>query len=177
MVATFGKRVLLVLPHKGFDEEEFRSTRSSLRKSGVDCKVASTSTEKAEGGVDYYFPEYTLDQVQVDEYDGIVFMGGEGADSLWDNSTAQNLAKQFASKGKIVASIGRGVGVLAKSGVLGSTRVTGDPGCKDVVERSGAKFTSSQVEPRWLRGNPKKIVTAFDSGATQRFGQRIVRDL
>lgn len=178
MVATAtGKRILIVLPFKGYNEEEFRSTRVSMRKSGIDCKVVSTSTDKAEGGIDFYYPEFTFETVNADEFDGLIFMGGEGADQIADNPKAIELARKFASNKKLVGSIGRGIASLAKAGVINGVHVTGDPALKDTVEKAGAKYSPTQIEPRWLHDNKKRVVTAYDSGASIRFGQRIVRDL
>lgn len=171
------KRVLIVLPHQGYDEEQFRTTWVSLRNRAVECKVASTSKEKAVGGIDYFFPDFTLEEVDTTTFDGVVFIGGEGADSLADQPKAQEIAKKVSAQGGVVGGIGRGVGALAKAHLLKGLRSTGDPQLKAMIEQLGAKYTGGQVEPRWLHGNPRKIVTALDAGATFLFGRRILSSL
>lgn len=172
-----GKRILFVMPPEGFHAEEFRSTLSSLRRHGMFCKVASTTTEKVVGGIDYYLPEMTFEQVDLNAWDGVVFLGGAGAAKLADLPKAIEIARAVHKAGKLVAAIGAGTVLLAKAGLLQGHRATGDATAKPIVESSGAKFTGAQIEPQWLHGNPHRIVTAADSGASHRFGQRIARDL
>jgi len=171
------KTVLLVLPQEGYDAGEFRYTWTSLRSRGIDCKVASPVKDKAVGGIDFYYPEFALDQADSAAFDGVLFLGGPGAEQLWENTQAQALAKKMAAKGGLVGGIGRGVVTLGKAGLLKGVRVTGNPSCKEMLEKLGARYSGSQVEPRWLRSNPKRVVTAFDAGAAIRFGQRVARDL
>lgn len=141
------------------------------------CKVASTTTEKVTGGIDYYLPDMTLDKVELGSWDAFVCLGGEGSVKFAENSQVVGLVRSAHQTGKLVAGIGAGSLLLAKAGLLSGRRVTGEPGVKSALEAAGAKFTGAQVEPQWLHGNPHKIVTAADSGASHRFGQRIVRDL
>lgn len=171
------KSVLLVLPQEGYDAGQFRYTWTSLRSRGVNCRVASPVKDKAVGGIDFYYPEVALDQADPAGFDAVLFIGGPGAEKLWANAHAQLLAQKVASRGGLVGGIGTGVVVLGKAGLLQGARVTGDSSCKGLLQELGARYSGSQVEPRWLRSNPKKIVTAVDTGAAIRFGQRVARDL
>ncbi len=177
MAETNHKKVLFVIPPDGFDAEEFRTTRASLRRKGIGGLVASTAKDKVVGGKDYYVPELALDEADMSSFDAVVFIGGPGADRLAQDAKALDLARRSFAEGKLVAAIGRGVLVLARAGILKNIEVTGDPAVKDEIQSCGAKFTGSQIEPRWLEENTTHIVTANDSGASLRFGTRIARDL
>ena len=167
-----GKNVVFIIAPKDFRDEELFHPMEEIGKAGAHCEIASTKLGERMGskggkaGV-----ELMIDYAKVspDNFDAIVFVGGSGAKIYFEDARAQELARNFAKEGKVVAAICIAPSILANAGVLKGKKATSFPSEKDNLISKGAKFTGAGVE---VDG---KIVTADGPKSAKDFGKRIAK--
>ena len=74
-----------------------------------------------------FIPDYTVDEINVDEYNALAIPGGFGEYNFYDDAYDEkflNLIREFYLKKKIIASICVGALPIGKSGILSGKRGT-----------------------------------------------------
>jgi protease I len=112
-----------------------------------------------------------ISAVDVDEYDAVVFIGGQGASVYFDDSTALAIAKDAYEKGKVVGAICIAPSILANAGVLEGKKATCFNSESSNLETQGAEYTGSDVE---IDGN---VITANGPAAARKFGAAVAEAL
>jgi len=163
-----GKSILMIIAHKNFRDEEFQKPYDIFTDSGAKVTIASSSLEEAIGMLGKKVkPDILLEDVNVEEYDAIIFVGGSGATEYFEDPAALQIAKQAYEKGKIIGAICIAPSILANAGILEGRRATSYVSEKSNLEAHGAIFTGKNVE---VDGN---IVTANGPHAAKKFGETI----
>ena len=167
-----GKKIVLIIAHKDFRDEEYQTPRQLFEAQGAVVKVASSSLEKAKGmlGAEVK-PDLLLKDVQVAEYEAIVFVGGSGATEYWDDPAAHAIAKEAVEKGKVLAAICIAPATLAKAGVLKGKKATVFSSAAGELKAAGCTYTGQEVE------REGKIITAGGPAAAEKFAQEIIKAL
>lgn len=142
-----GRVVLLVIPAEGFRGEEYRSTRQALEQSGVKVVMASTVRQAALGSNgDTVDPDLLIDEVNPEDYAGVVFVGGHGASQYWHDYKAHEIIRSHFTAGKLIAANDRAPVALAVAGILKGKKVTGHNAIFEKLSNAGADYTGSKVE-------------------------------
>jgi protease I len=168
---TLGRRtarVVLIVASENFRDEELFETKLVLDNAGVETVTASTRTgalKGMRGGIAE--AGMVLNDIVVDDYDAIVFIGGSGAKQYFNNAVAWDIAREAADKGKILAAICIAPSVLANAGVLNGIRVTSFPSERARLQRAGAIYTGAPVERDGL------LITGAGPEVAGLFGQAI----
>ncbi len=166
---AWAENAVMVIAQKDFRDEEFLRPKEILEKVGVAVTIASLTLQECKGMLGSVVrPDTTIDQVKVDEYDIIVFVGGSGASQYFDNPVAHRLAQEAVNKKKILGAICIAPVILANAGVLDGRKATVWPSEGGQLEAKGAHFTGAPVE---VDG---KIVTANGPGAAEEFARAMV---
>lgn len=166
------KRVLMIIAPKGFRDEELFHTKEELETRGNEVKIASLSRKEAIGMLGgRAAPDLTLDEVNVDEFDAVVFVGGVGSSIYFNNERAHEIAKKAYEQGKIVAAICIAPSTLANAGLLRGKRATSWSSEAGNLKNKGAIYTGKPVEKD---GN---IITAEGPHAAREFGRKIADSL
>jgi len=171
-----GKRVVLIIAQEGFQDKEFNNTKEVLEKEGASVSVASKNVffpARGKFGLEVK-PDIKIEGLKVDEFDGIVFIGGPGATAYVNDDTAHQIARQAVEKGKVLGAICIAPEILAKAGVLENNKATVwsnalDKTPVDILKEGGAIYVD---EPVVVSG---KIVTANGPEAAGDFGRAIAR--
>jgi protease I len=115
-----GKKVLMIIPHTQFRDEEFFEPRSILEREGATVAVGSTTKRTCfgmKGGV--VEADLAIADAKADDYDALVLCGGSSApDLLWNDKKLQELTAAASAQGKVVAAISLATVVLAKAKLL-----------------------------------------------------------
>ncbi len=166
-------KVLLVIAPENFRDEELLHTKAELERAGAKTTIASTKTGEARGMLGArVMPNLMLDQVKVDDYDAVIFVGGSGSAVYFNDKRAISIAKEASDKGKIVCAICIAPVILANAGVLKGKRATVWPDkCIQMIESKGATYTGKPVE---VDGN---VITAPGPEAAREFGRAIAKAL
>ena len=163
----------MVVAPKNFRDEEFMIPKQIFEGSGLEVTVASKGVKKATGMFSVT-TEVNKDIVEIDvaDYEVIVFVGGSGSSIYYEDKAALGLAKQFYENGKVTAAICIAPGILAKAGILNGKKATiwdsGDGTFIKMLEGGGAKYTGADVEQEG------KVVTANGPQAAKEFAEKII---
>ncbi|MFN3531988.1 MAG: DJ-1/PfpI family protein [Candidatus Brocadia sp.] len=167
-----GKKAVMIIASNNFRDEELLKPREVLEKNGVTVTVASSSLKEAKGMLGAKVkPDILFTDINVADYDAIIFVGGSGADEYWDNPTAHKIATDANSAKKIVGAICIAPVTLAKAGLLKNKKATTYSSTINDIKSAGANYTGADVE---RDGN---IITASGPAAAQKFGETIVKAL
>jgi protease I len=174
-IASFSwaeEKVLMIIAKHGFRDEELFVPKEILESNGYEVEIASTSAGRCKGMLGKeVVADISLHDVDVDNYSAVIFVGGIGAKSYWNNARAREIARTAYQKGKIVGAICLAPGILARAGILKGKKATIWPGAKSVLISEGAIYTGSGVE------KDGRIITADGPGSAWGFGEKILEEL
>jgi len=163
--------VLVIVPSSGYDETVLRYARSSLHNVHVGTRTVSTEDVQTISGLlqDTFQVDGPLAGETMAPYSGIILCSGDGAGALASDPDALRLLAEADAAGKMIASWGIGVSVLASARVLKGKRVTGARSVREAVNKAGGRYTGTQIECCGM------VVTALDDAAGFRFGKALVQ--
>jgi len=166
------KKVVMVIAHEGFRDEELLHPKEVLENNGVEVKIASTEVSEALGKLGAKVkPDMLYSDIKISDIDALVFIGGPGSVYYWDDPIAHRLLNQVVKSGKIAAGICSGAATLAKAGILKNKRSTVFIGnVKELID-NGANYTAKAVE------HDQNIITANGPLAAKDFGNEILKAL
>lgn len=168
-------KALMVLAPKNFRDEEYRTPALKLERAGITVHVAGPTSGPYTGMLGKVVtPDLTLDQVNVDDYDAVVIVGGSGSkDYLWNNSKLMGIVNEASKKNKTIAAICLSGAVLAKAGILKGRVATVFPTgeCIRLLQWNGADYVKKGVV---VDG---KIITAEGPGNSEEFADAIIASL
>src|SRR5215510_1867724 len=163
-----GKKVLMVIPHTQFSDEEFFEPKKILEDEGAKVVVASTTAKLCrgmKGGVAQ--AEVAIGDAKADDYAGIVLCGGSSVpEFFWNDKKLQELVAAMSAAGKLVAAICLSTVVLAKAKLLAGREATVYflPQAIDELTKGGARYVQ---ETLLVQNN---IIMAEGPPDYQRFG-------
>lgn len=162
----------MIIAYEGFRDEEYAEPKQILEKAGVSVTTASTQIGIAKGKLGMSTPvDILLKDLNVSDYDAIVFIGGPGSYALFDDPIAQEIAKKAVAEQKILAAICASVSILANADLLRGVKATCFAGESGNLKNKGASYSPSGLE---VDG---KIITADGPANASKFGQAIVKAL
>ena len=88
----------------------------------------------------------TFDEVNVDDYEAIVVLGGRAPEYLRLNPRVLEIVQHFAAREKPIASICHGAQILAAAGVIGGRRCSSYPAVGPEVTRAGGTYAEIPVD-------------------------------
>lgn len=119
------QKAILIIAQTGYQDVELDGTRKGLLDAGFDVTLASIKAGPCEGkfgGEEK--ASVALKDVDVADYDCVAFIGGPGANTLYQNKDAQRIAIETAAAGKPLGAICIAPKVLAVAGVLDGKKAT-----------------------------------------------------
>lgn len=141
-----GKRVIVLVADL-YQELEVWYPILRLKEAGVEVTVVGPKARQTYKGK-YGYPivsDASADQINIEEYSGIIIPGGYAPDIIRRYPEMVNLVKDLYKKGRAVAAICHGGWVLVSAKILEGKTVTGFFAIKDDLESAGAKFVDAEV--------------------------------
>jgi len=119
-------KVLIVIAPEKFRDEEFDIPAAALAKAEIGYDVASTIRGTCSGMLGAKAEAaLSLREADPQNYDGILIVGGGGAQSyLWDNTVLRGMVTAFHASAKVVAAICLAPVILARAGILMGRKAT-----------------------------------------------------
>lgn len=165
-------KILMVIAKDGFRDEELFVPKEIFETNGYEVVLASSSKGRCSGMLGHKVDaSVSLEEVNVFDYQAIVFVGGVGAKQYWSDDLAHKIIKKAYEQDKVVAGICIAPVTLARAGILEGKKATVWPGVRKEIEEAGVYYTGSGVESD---GN---IITADGPGSSEGFGYRILEKL
>lgn len=162
-------RVLMVIAFENFRDEEYLIPRKIVENAGYKVVVASWQKGIAKGMLgERVKVDILVNEVKTEEFDGVIFVGGTGAENYFNNPYALKIAKEFYRSKKPTGAICLAPGILANAGILKGKRVTSWPSIKSLLERKGAIYTGEEVS---VDGN---LITGIGPKAAENFGKKFL---
>lgn len=168
------KKIAMIIAFRDFKDEEYLIPKEVLENAGVETITASDGSGTAIGaGGGEASVDILIEDLNIEDFDAIVFIGGPGALSHLDNEKSYEIAKEAIKKDKILGAICISPTILAKAGVLQGKKATVwssplDRSPVKTLENNGALYEDKKVV---VDG---KIVTANGPAAAQEFGEKLV---
>ncbi|MCD6550370.1 DJ-1/PfpI family protein [bacterium] len=171
------KKIAMIIAFRDFRDEEYFVPKGILEKAGAEILTASTATGTAigaDGGETKV--DILLTDLNLDELDAVLFVGGPGCLKYLDKEDSYDLLKEVVAKNKTLGSICISPVILAKAGVLKGKRATVwssvlDKSSIRILEENGAIY---EDKPVVIDG---KIVTANGPAAASEFAQAVIKVL
>ena len=162
------KKVLMVIAPENFRDEEYREPRGILEARGCAITVASSRPEPAKGMLGLTVtPDTTLDKVAARDFDMVIFVGGYGASTYYDDKPAHALAAETVREGKPLAAICVAPTILANAGLLKGKKATVWESQSKALVAGGATYTARHVERDGL------LITADGPTSAALFGEEL----
>jgi len=170
------KKAIMIIASKDFRDEEYFITKEVLEKGGIHIKTASDKCQAVGKFGGEAKADFLVNDLNIDEFDAVIFPGGQGAVELLDNELSYSIIQKALNKGKIVAAICIAPTILAKAGILRGKRATVwsnslDKSAINILRENDAKYERKEVV---IDGN---IVTGENAEFSQEFGEAILKEL
>ena len=161
-------KVLMVIAPVDFRDEEYFEPRKVIEDSGNKVTVVNSTGQPSKSKFGKIVkPDNSFYNIDSNDYDAIVFVGGAGSAQYFDNKKVLELAKEFNEDGKVVAAICIAPSILANAGILSGKKATAFPSERDNLN-AVCTYTGNPVEV------DDKVVTANGPQAATEFGKKIV---
>lgn len=151
-----GKRVLMIIAGEGFNDVELFEPKKLLEGKGAIVELASSSSGPCKGLLGgKAIAGLSLKDIALERYDAVVFVGGFGAESYFNDPLALKIAKLALNKDRIVAAIVCiAPTILANAGILKGLRASCFPSQGNALRGLGVLVSDQGVS---VEG---KIITA-----------------
>lgn len=162
----------MVVANNGFRDEEALDPKKILEEAGHEVVISALSSGKAEGVEGAVLDvQVVVDDINVDDYDAVAFIGGADMVSKVNNPSHTGLAKKFFEAGKLTTAICVAPAILANAGIIEGKNVTSWAGVEDDLKDAGGNFIGGPVVRDEL------LITATGPSAAAEFGETILKAL
>lgn len=170
-------KIAIVIAFRNFRDEEYFIPKQAFLNAGFEVKTISSQKGIAIGGsggeaeIDIVF-----DEINISEFDAIVFVGGPGAYKYIDDEKVLNIIQKTVKQEKLLAAICIAPAILATAGVLQGKKATIWSSVMDkkpikLLQENGAEYIDKSVV---CDGN---IITANGPSAANEFSHTIIEKL
>ncbi|OQA92198.1 MAG: putative cysteine protease YraA [Elusimicrobia bacterium ADurb.Bin231] len=163
------KKVVIIIAKNSFRDEEYLVPKEILQNAGVEVVTASSSIGVAYGKLGAVVNvDIILRDIDVKKFDAVIFVGGGGATSYFDDKQAHRIAVESVNNKKVLAAICVAPVILARAGALKGKKATVFSSEIKEIEKYGAVYTNKNIERDGF------IITASGPSAARDFGEKIL---
>jgi len=164
-----GMRVAIIAA-TDFEQAELEEPREALDQAGATTKIISTQSGKITGvkhdeKKDDFNVDFTLDQVNPDEFDAVLLPGGAlNADFLRVQPKAQEFVRKFDELGKPIAVICHAPWLLVSAGLVKGRTLNSYHTILDDVRNAGGNWQDKEVvrDRNWVTSRQPSDIPAFN---------------
>lgn len=170
------KKAAIIIASENFRDEEYFITKEILEKRGVIVKTVCDKSRAIGKFGGEAQADILINDLNIDDFDAIIFAGGSGAIKLLDNEDTYIIIRKAMIMDKIVAAICIAPTLLAKAGILKNKRATVwstdlDKSAIKILQLNDATYERSSIIKD---GN---IITAENAEFAEEFSQAIADEL
>jgi len=161
--------VLIFLPKKDFNEEEFTIIKNRLLKAGKQVFITSDDHSVCSGSKGMKVKSDTsFYNVNVNNFSSLILIGGSGSRNYWKNESLHKIIKKFFEAKKIIAAICSSPIILVKAGILQNKKATCFSEHKMELINAGTDYQDRDIV---IDGN---IVTADNVHSALQFAESVL---
>ena len=173
-------RTIAILATDGVERRELEEPRAAARDAGAHTRLLSIDPGTIDARDHDLQPagefavERVVDQVSVDEFDGLIIPGGTvNADKLRLNGPAIRFVRDFVNSGKPVAVICHGPWTLVEAGVAAGRTLTSYPSLRTDLRKAGANAVDAEValDGNLISSRSPDDLPAFCAAIVERFAR------
>jgi len=169
MINPSKNSILIFLPKKDFNEEEFTIVKKRLLKAGKQVFITSDEHSVCSGSKEMKVKSDTsFYNVNVNNFETFILIGGVGSKSYWKNESLHKIIKKFFDAKKVIAAICSSSVILAKSGILQNKKATCFAEDKMELINTGINYQDRNIVV------DENIVTADNSRSALQFAEAIL---
>jgi protease I len=162
-------KLAIIIANQGFRDEEYFETKELLEKSGLDIVTFSNKKGLAQGKLGgEVFVDKDLNDLNIQDFQGIIFIGGSGALECLDNELSYLKTKEAYNSNKLVAAICIAPLILFRAGILEKGTVWSSENDKAAVDELGEAYTNQRAV------RYKNTITANGPEAIKEFSNNII---
>jgi protease I len=146
-----GEKIAFLVANEGIEQIELTRPWQAVKDAGGQPVLAATKAGEAQAfnhldKADAFDVDVTTDQLEVDDYDGIVLPGGvPNPDQLRTDAKAVDFVRRFFEAGKPAAVICHGPWTLVEADVVRGRRLTSWPSLKTDISNAGGEWVDEEV--------------------------------
>ena len=161
--------VLLFLPAKDFNEEEYSIVRKLLLKYGKNIFITSDDHYVCSGSKGMKVKSDTsFYNINIKNFAALVLIGGKGSKAYWNNEKLHTITRSFNDAQKVIGAICSAPVILAKAGILKDKSATCYYEDKNELINLGINYQDMAVV------TDKNIVTSNGSQSAAQFTEAIL---
>lgn len=147
-----GKRIAFVVANEGIEQVELTTPWQAVEKAGgrpelIAPKPGETQAMNHLDKADTFPVNRTTQEVQAEEYDGVVLPGGvANPDQLRMDRPAVDFIRQIVESGKPVAAICHGPWTLVEADVVRGRTLTSWPSLQTDIKNAGGSWVDQEVQ-------------------------------
>jgi protease I len=168
-------KALMIVAQKGYQPNEYGIPKKILENAGIEVVTASKQVGTCQStGETTTEATISIDDINVSDYDAIIFVGGPGAVDYQNDVNAHLTCQEAINRKKILAAICIAPTILANADVLEGKKATvwnEDGKQAEVLTKNKAEFVDEEVV---VDG---KVITANGPEAAEMFGKKIIEML
>jgi protease I len=159
-----GKTIAFLVAPDGVEQVELTEPWKAVEQAGGTPRLISTKSGHIQGRnhlekADTFPVDATLDEVSVDDFDGLSLPGGvANPDFLRTNETAVAFVRGFFEAGKPVAAICHAAWTLVEADVVRGRTLTSWPSVQTDVRNAGGTWVDEEVQI--CTAGPNTLVTS-----------------
>ena len=161
--------VLLFLPAKDFNEEEYSIVRKLLLKYGKNIFITSDDHYVCSGSKGMKVKSDTsFYNINIKNFAALLLIGGKGSKEYWNNEKLHTIIRNFNDAKKIIGAICSAPVILVKAGILQNKTATCYYEDKNELINLGINYQDRAVV------TDKNIVTSNGSQSTAQFTEAVL---
>lgn len=173
-----GMRVAIIAA-TDFEQAELEKPKEALEHAGATTKIISTQSGKITGvkhdeKQDDFNVDFTLDQVNPDDFDAVLLPGGAlNADFLRVQPKAQEFVRKFNEAGKPMAIICHAPWLLVSAGLVKGRKLTSYHTIQDDIRNAGGAWEDKEVirDRNWVTSRKPDDIPAFNREMINMFAE------
>jgi len=177
MANLLERKIAAVIAFRDFRDEEYFIPKKIIESAGFSIETVSNKKGIAFGAAGGEVEvDLLLNEVNLSDFEAIVFSGGSGCLKYLDNDDSYSLVRKTVDSGKVLGSICISPVILAKAGVLNGKKATV---WNSPLDKFGIKILNDfgaiyEDKPVVVDG---KIITAAGPFAAKEFAEEIIKNV
>ena len=181
MAELDGKRIAFLVANEGLEQVELERPWEAVERAGGTPELVAPESGRVQAfehldKADTFDADRALDDVEADEYDGLVLPGGvANPDFLRTDERAVRFVRGFFEAGKPVAAICHAPWTLVEADVVAARTLTSWPSLKTDIRNAGGNWVDEEVhvDEGLVTSRKPDDLDAFCAKAVEEFAEGV----